>query len=491
MKITTTLFACLLSIAAMAQTPAAPAYHTTSVADCLSPGAQYKTEALAERLIAMCTYGNNYFQNAMLPHDSSRLSYTGSRGQYALFIGGNVWAFDSLIAYHYDSATGYHFSGRSDQTFDAHTNLLMQTNASWNTSSNSLVNTDRNTNTYDANNNMITYLMERWYTAGSSWQNNNRSAISYDANNNRTLIVNESWNTGTSAWTNSGKYTFTFNAHNKITESLYQYGTPWTNGIDKLYTFDANDNQIHGTAKRFNTTTLSWEFGLNNEGYNQFDDTYTAFNKVATDTIRDWLTGTTIGYKTLNLYSYNATQDVSSKTKQSWLHGAWRNDTKFLYIYDANHNQLSSIQQTWDTTAQQWNNYLRETNVYDSYNMVTLHTYEVWRQGSWQPYSFTRYYYDTYTTTGIATLATDGSELNVYPSPASDHISIALTQPAARAATLSIYDATGRLQRQWQSPAGKTYEATLSIGDMPSGHYYLQVLDADGHHLSRPFAVVK
>jgi hypothetical protein len=78
----------------------------------------------------------------------------------------------------------------------------------------------------------------------------------------------------------------------------------------------------------------------------------------------------------------------------------------------------------------------------------------------------------------------------VYPTPASSLLSIEVAQPGSHPSTLAIYDASGRLHRQWQTTAGATYSAIIPVSDLAPGIYYMH-LHSNGGQLSKTFMVVR
>ncbi|MFN4081875.1 MAG: T9SS type A sorting domain-containing protein [Saprospiraceae bacterium] len=81
--------------------------------------------------------------------------------------------------------------------------------------------------------------------------------------------------------------------------------------------------------------------------------------------------------------------------------------------------------------------------------------------------------------------------LSVFPNPAGEWVSIQFEMPSEGAATVQVFNAQGQLMRVLESgsvlPAG-LYSQRISVGDWPSGMYYVAVR-ANGRHAGKAFVV--
>jgi mono/diheme cytochrome c family protein len=84
--------------------------------------------------------------------------------------------------------------------------------------------------------------------------------------------------------------------------------------------------------------------------------------------------------------------------------------------------------------------------------------------------------------TGLSSTEAAADVLNFFPNPTAERITLS-GSALAKAHTLLLYDAIGRLVRQ-QAPA-----ATLDLHDLPAGRYTLSILGADDHAVSRTLVV--
>jgi len=153
----------------------------------------------------------------------------------------------------------------------------------------------------------------------------------------------------------------------------------------------------------------------------------------------------------------------------------------YTYTYDSKNNQTSSIYQQWDHVGSVWVNNQRTRTTYTSFNQPQIITNDEWNTGGsiWQPSTGDqqeRLYYQSYSTTGVENVAHTDGTVNIYPSPASNVISIDLNWNNAQPSVIAIYDATGRIYRQWQVSSATTYHAQVPVSDMPAGNYFVKVI---------------
>jgi hypothetical protein len=197
---------------------------------------------------------------------------------------------------------------------------------------------------------------------------------------------------------------------------------------------------------------------------------------------------------TQSLYTYDANSNNVNTVNQEYVINAWVDTTQYNYTYDANHNKLSEIIQSYNTTTSAWVNANRQRYTYDSYNNPTVYISDTWNSGGfWQSTSTDElyyYYYQLYYPSGIATVEEAKGKLNVYPSPATDILNIDLSWDDAQSARIGIYDASGRLYRQWECTTGTSYQSNISVSELPSGTYYMSVTGNNGQ-LKKSFSVIR
>ena len=80
--------------------------------------------------------------------------------------------------------------------------------------------------TYDTNNNQILSVSYTWDTATNSWIESWKYEDAFDANNNNTLSASYSWDTAMNSWIGSWKNEYTYDSNNNQTLSAsYQWDT--------------------------------------------------------------------------------------------------------------------------------------------------------------------------------------------------------------------------------------------------------------------------
>lgn len=104
--------------------------------------------------------------------------------------------------------------------------------------------------------------------------------------------------------------------------------------------------------------------------------------------------------------------------------------------------------------------------------------------GEWQPADHrTRLY--TYTgdplLTGLLRAKPLDAEINTYPNPARDYVTVSVRQAPAAAYILLLHDAQGRLlTQQTFEETSSEWERTLSINHLPPGTYLITISSRDG-----------
>jgi hypothetical protein len=96
----------------------------------------------------------------------------------------------------------------------------------------------------------------------------------------------------------------------------------------------------------------------------------------------------------------------------------------------------------------------------------------------------------SYTSTACATPlavrpSTAPGALELYPNPATSHVSLRLVGTASRPATVLVLDALGRPVRRFAATLGDAAPATLALAGLPTGLYAVRVSTAEGHYLGR------
>jgi hypothetical protein len=478
--------------------------------------------SIAERVVSIADYGVSVSGSGIsyVPYgDSMHFSYSGARNSCPFLTTYGYYAFDYATTQvcnytYYDNNTDAY------QTYDANNNVLTSIQQVWNSTSNTYTNDNELTWTYDANNNMLSNTQLQWSTTSNSWLNLNNTINTYDGNNNLTSTTGQVWNNNANAWVNSYKHTYTIGTGNQVASEMdYLWNTntnTWRISQLSSYMYQNNGQLSQATLQNWDTLSLSWT----NTFLRQY--AYTTANKPDSELDQKWvpLSGWADSSKTM--YSYDANLNTTRENILIWSSTTYTldpwvliftknytynssndttsvafitqfgNQTQQLYTYDSNHNLLTQTYQTWNTTTQSWLNTYRLVRTYDNYNNVSTSTVNNWsNSNTWGTSQDTRayYHYETYNADGIPTLTDNDKALLIYPSPAGILLNIDLTWNEPQTAIISIYDASGRLCKQWDVPSGIRYQANTSVSQLPSGTYYMYVKGQTGQ-ASKSFSVV-
>jgi hypothetical protein len=114
------------------------------------------------------------------------------------------------------------------------------------------------------------------------------------------------------------------------------------------------------------------------------------------------------------------------------------------YTYDISGNATNIYQQKWNTASTQWENFTMNDYTFNSYNQVTSHTNSDWLGGTWE-YDFRNIYtYELYDdlVSGIETQAV--TDIAIYPNPAGEWTIISFQPADKNKAELKVFDFTGK-----------------------------------------------
>jgi hypothetical protein len=158
-------------------------------------------------------------------------------------------------------------------------------------------------------------------------------------------------------------------------------------------------------------------------------------------------------------------------------------------LLDANGDKIEDITSYWNSTAQQWEPFMR--GVYTYYSKGVLKSYESTRwdkqNSAWVYMQDTSDFgnskriniiYAVEWTTGIEQhILFEANSLVLYPSPSSDFINIQTTFTKPQSVAATITDMQGRVLRTWSEPSTKEYHRTIPVADLPAGNYVLKLND--------------
>lgn len=416
--------------------------------------------AQQERLVSTVQYFNNAGQSA--DHDSTVYIYSGLR---------NI---DSSWGIIQDADTTYHWSRNNATTSYVLTNRnrLQRTTA------------DRRSisflDSYDSSTH--TFRVASWDTfaftpAGAPLR---RQHYVYNATLQADVISSDD----TLLYAPSG--------YDK-TEVGYQYHT--VNGIWQKDTFMLSFHHYDASGRFLSDSSISFSGFYSSTIVNQMSydalgqmDTQhimfsTSYNNVVTPVSWTMYVGS---------YAPSHLLDHSLNYSKNFSSGQWYLANHDYYYYDGAGNLMEWTRQTYDS-AGQWVNSDHYTYTYDSYNMLLTTDIRIWSDSAQQwvlPPGRTgyHYHYEVYGPTAVPDVVS-GSELALYPVPASDMLHVAADTHTDDPATISITDLSGRQCGQW-SVSGGPYTGYIPVGHLPDGIYLLSI-SAAGHTTQRSFTIVR
>jgi len=332
--------------------------------------------------------------------------------------------------------------------------------------------------TFDASDRVTSQVVEVWNNTTSTWDLFSNTLFLYGANGKDTAMIFQTWNGA--SWTPVSQDVYTYFSNGKLQSDQFQTWNSLTTSFDatsqKTYYYDPAGNMI--TEMDNNVVGGSPIYT------NQWVNTYTAANQLSTSTQNSW-NGTTWLPVNMATYTYDTSGNLINALNQIY-DTAWVNLTQDVYsnFVPGTHLPQTDILQHWDATStMSWVNTTRFTNTYNSYNQLTSRTGESWNVVGVFEFAagdpMTAYHYATYTS-AVHNVSNTGGDARVYPVPAHGALHIDVKWDAAQAATIAIFDAEGRVVRQWTTPEGTEYKGAVTIDDLAAGMYFVKISGAQG-----------
>ena len=163
-----------------------------------------------------------------------------------------------------------------------------------------------------------------------------------------------------------------------IADSTYQ----WTwDTLSLAWKISTKVINIHYDASNNMTSESeqSWNGSMWVNAY-QYTYTYDANNNKTSELDKTW-NGSAWVDSTQYTYAYDANNNQTSELDKTWNGTAWVNGYQYTYTYDANNNQTSELDQSWNGTA--WVNGYQYTYVYDANNNKTSELDKTWNGTAW------------------------------------------------------------------------------------------------------------
>ncbi len=371
------------------------------------------------------------------------------------------------------------------------------------------------------------YISQQSYGSNVPLSNSEQWYLYYDANNRQIGSLSEMWNG--SAW---NLWTRSENTNNADGKLLNRITFNWDATLSDWKLYSQNQRTYNAAGLELTSTEESIDPNTNMLApTQQFENTYTATQKLSSET-RLFLNGSSI-FGSRTLYTYNAQDRVLETITQALqTDGSWKNQNKRTFFYTNADDKEDLIDvQNWDDVANNWATvsehitytYLpflttvetetlvnsvstvtaKTTSVYNSDLQLITNNYESWNPNTQaleynsgydieyntdkSIHKFKYYYrdfqsavvfqsleilydYGVYTgTQNIATLP----DMQVFPNPTNGPLQVQLsTADAAAQPHITVVDAAGALVADLSHVQnGKAF----SIENQPKGIYFIRV----------------
>ena len=336
-----------------------------------------------------------------------------------------------------------------------------------------------------------------WNTATATYDSSWKTTYTFNAAGYPITALGMSWNTGTASYANSSQGLYTRNAANQVTDVIFKSWTSgaWVNSSRTTYTRNTQGSVTQELSSNWSTATNAWVADR------RYDNTYDNTGLHMTgQTLLIWNTGSASWVPNSNyIYALNSSSLTSKLYSFNWnaATNAWDSVFRISYNYDAAGNSLQEVTEV-KGGAQAFSNFSKMMNSYNTGNQPLVSTMYLWSNNAWIITGGTnvntcvqyKWYYEPYTTTGIAANAAAGATVKLYPVPAADALYLSVSWDEAQACTATLSDISGKVYQQINNAAaGSAYNATLNTAGLPAGNYMLQIAGSKGAMVSRMVTV--
>jgi len=194
----------------------------------------------------------------------------------------------------------------------------------------------------------------QWDADVKQWKLNGKIIFALDGNGNIVSHVSLNWN-GV-LWENQTRYFFEYDLQNNVIHSMWQNwnSTSWINLYRTDYSYDVN-NYIK------NEITEKWN-GIGWENSSKTDFVYENNQYLKTRVTSSWSNGTWISI-TRQINSYDANYDNISSLNQHW-DSDWKNQDQYQFTYDSNHDVMTELSMRW--VNETWVDFYRSEWIWNS-----------------------------------------------------------------------------------------------------------------------------
>ena len=326
---------------------------------------------------------------------------------------------------------------------------------------------------FDVNNNDTSTISEFW--DGTSWQLRTNTLYTYNSSNQVTSTIVQSW--GGSAWQPVSRDLYSYNTAGKLYLEQYQTwnGTAFVNNTQKTYYYDGSNNKINETDQAYVSGSPIYT--------NQLTYSYSTTNQLLSTTYYSW-SGSAWAPDSMISNTYNSAGETTY-TLNSYYNTAtssFVNNTLHTYTgFTSGLMPTMDAYQTWDTATGVWNNVMQYSYSYNTANQMVSSVGESWNIVGLYEFAngdpMARYYYEPYTpaSTFVNNTLLNADDANIYPVPAQNMLHVDVKWAVAQTADITIYDAMGKVVRQWNAPSVTEYNSAVSVNGLADGTYFVKI----------------
>jgi hypothetical protein len=313
------------------------------------------------------------------------------------------------------------------------------------------------------------------YWTGTAWQLSTNTLYTYNSSNQVVTMIQQSW--GGSAWTPVSQDLYSYNTAGKLYLDQYQTwnGTAFVNSTQKTYYYDGSNNKINETDQAYVSGSPVYT--------NQWTYSYSTTNQLLSTTYYSW-SGSAWAPVSMISNTYNSAGETTY-TLNSYYNTAtssFVNSTLHTYTgFTSGLMPTMDAYQTWDTATGVWNNVMQYTYSYNTDNQKLSSVGESWNIVGLYEFAngdpMARYYYESYTpaSTFVNNTLLNADDANIYPVPAQNMLHVDVKWAVAQTADITIYDAMGKVVRQWNAPSVTEYNSAVSVNGLADGTYFVKI----------------
>ncbi len=296
-----------------------------------------------------------------------------------------------------------------------------------------------------------------------------RLTITYNGNNEPLENINELWNVESNSWENELRTTYIYNSENLTTTQNYE----WQNEAWVL---------VEVIIEEYDTQAMTYEVIY--QDYVSATDTYVNtgrnviqynnFERIDNILYYDWdIVEDDWVHRSRQTYVYDTNQLATQSILEDWEGEQWVNDVLEVFTYDANHFLIETLKSDWNIASTSYETNSRELITNDEEgNPIEMIT-QSYLFGSWVNSTRDRRTYPDCLTLSDEEVAFE--EINIYPIPATDELTIENTTQQDFA--LQLFDINGKLIKAEQL---LNYRNNLDVSSLNSGVYILKLSNQSG-----------